>query len=195
MYWTWLATPMWRLSTWPAPHQFHAQHTEIAAAHGKHVLVEKPMALNAADCDRMIAACRAANVHLIVGHCHSFDTPYLRTRNLIRSGDFGAVKMIQAFNYTDYLYRPRRPEELMTAEGGGAVFSQAAHQVDIVRLLAGSRATRLRASVGRWGLQAPDRRRVFGTDLVREWRLCLALIQWVWPLQQRRMDGLDRRDG
>ncbi|SIT36672.1 putative 4,5-dihydroxyphthalate dehydrogenase [Paraburkholderia piptadeniae] len=138
-----------------SPHQFHAQHTEIAAAKGKHVLVEKPMALDAADCERMIAACRAANVHLIVGHCHSFDTPYLRARELIREGDFGAVKMIQAVNYTDYLYRPRRPEELMTAEGGGAVFSQAAHQVDIVRLLAGSRAVRLRASVGRWDPARP----------------------------------------
>ncbi|VVD61020.1 Gfo/Idh/MocA family protein [Pandoraea terrigena] len=138
-----------------SPHQFHAQHTEIAAAKGKHVLVEKPMALGAADCDRMIAACRAAGVHLIVGHCHSFDTPYLRTRELIRLGDFGAVKMIQAVNYTDYLYRPRRPEELATAEGGGAVFSQAAHQVDIVRMLAGSRAIRLRASVGRWDPSRP----------------------------------------
>jgi phthalate 4,5-cis-dihydrodiol dehydrogenase len=138
-----------------SPHQFHAQHTEMAAAKGKHVLVEKPMALDAADCERMIAACRAANVHLIVGHCHSFDTPYLRARELIREGDFGAVKMIQALNYTDYLYRPRRPEELMTAEGGGAVFSQAAHQVDIVRLLAGSRAVRLRASVGRWDPARP----------------------------------------
>lgn len=138
-----------------SPYQFHAQHTEIAAAKGKHVLVEKPMALAAADCDRMIAACRAANVHLIVGHCHSFDTPYLRTRELISLGDFGAVKMIQAVNYTDYLYRPRRPEELATAEGGGAVFSQAAHQVDIVRMLAGSRATRLRASVGRWDPSRP----------------------------------------
>ncbi|MGF6638796.1 Gfo/Idh/MocA family protein [Paraburkholderia sp. MM6662-R1] len=138
-----------------SPHQFHAQHTEIAAAKGKHVLVEKPIALATADCDRMIAACRAANVHLIVGHCHSFDTPYLCTRELIRRGDFGAVKMIQAVNYTDYLYRPRRPEELATAEGGGAVFSQAAHQVDIVRMLAGSRATRLRASVGRWDSSRP----------------------------------------
>ncbi|WP_028231237.1 Gfo/Idh/MocA family protein [Paraburkholderia mimosarum] len=138
-----------------SPHQFHAQHTEIAAANGRHVLVEKPMALAAADCDRMIAACRAANVHLIVGHCHSFDTPYLRTRELIDGGDFGAVKMIQAVNYTDYLYRPRRPEELATAEGGGAVFSQAAHQVDIVRMLAGSRASRLRASVGRWDPSRP----------------------------------------
>ncbi|WP_269510736.1 Gfo/Idh/MocA family protein [Burkholderia sp. IMCC1007] len=138
-----------------SPHQFHARHTEIAASKGKHVLVEKPMALDAADCDRMIAACRTANVHLMVGHCHSFDTPYLRTRELIGLGDFGAVKMIHAFNYTDYLYRPRRPEELLTAEGGGAVFSQAAHQVDIVRLLAGSRAVRLRASVGRWDPSRP----------------------------------------
>jgi len=133
-----------------SPHQFHARHTEIAAAHGKHVLVEKPMALSVAECDRMIEACRAANVHLIVGHCHSFDTPYLRTRDLIQSSRFGAVKMIHAINFTDYLYRPRRPEELLTSEGGGAVFSQAAHQVDIVRLLAGSRAVSLRATVGRW---------------------------------------------
>lgn len=133
-----------------SPHQFHAAHARIAASHGKHVLVEKPMALSLAECDDMIDACREANVHLIVGHCHSFDTPYLRTRELIASGAFGSVKMIHALNYTDYLYRPRRPEELKTEEGGGAVFSQAAHQVDIVRMLAGSRATRIRAAVGNW---------------------------------------------
>jgi phthalate 4,5-cis-dihydrodiol dehydrogenase len=138
-----------------SPHQFHAAHTRIAAAHGKHVLVEKPMALSLAECDDMIDACRRANVHLIVGHCHSFDTPYLRTRELIGSGAFGDVKMIHALNYTDYLYRPRRPEELKTEEGGGAVFSQAAHQVDIVRMLAGSRATRIRAAVGNWDAARP----------------------------------------
>jgi len=133
-----------------SPHQFHARHAEIAAAHGKHVLVEKPMALAMDECDRMIAACERAGVHLIVGHCHSFDTPYLKTRELIASGEVGKVRMIHALNYTDYLYRPRRPEELVTAEGGGAIFSQAAHQVDIVRLLAGSPPTRLRAAVGNW---------------------------------------------
>jgi phthalate 4,5-cis-dihydrodiol dehydrogenase len=138
-----------------SPHQFHAAHTRIAARHGKHVLVEKPMALSLAECDDMIDACREACVYLIVGHCHSFDTPYLRTRELIASGAFGDVKMIQALNYTDYLFRPRRPEELSTAEGGGAVFSQAAHQVDIVRLLAGSRATRIRAAVGKWDPARP----------------------------------------
>ena len=138
-----------------SPHQFHAAHARVAAKHGKHVLVEKPMALSLAECDDMIAACRDANVHLIVGHCHSFDTPYLRTRELIASGAYGGVKMIQALNYTDYLFRPRRPEELKTREGGGAVFSQAAHQVDIVRLLAGSRATRIRAAVGNWDPARP----------------------------------------
>lgn len=138
-----------------SPHQFHASHTEIAAARGKHVLVEKPMALSLEDCDRMIDACRNANVTLIVGHCHSFDRPYLETRKLIDSGEFGSVRMIHALNFTDYLYRPRRPEELSTAEGGGAVFSQAAHQVDIVRLLAGQRATHIRAATGRWDTSRP----------------------------------------
>ncbi|WP_288823818.1 Gfo/Idh/MocA family oxidoreductase [uncultured Paraburkholderia sp.] len=138
-----------------SPHQFHAVHTEVAAAGGKHVLVEKPMALSLAECDRMIDACRRAGVALIVGHCHSFDTPYLETRRLVESGEFGAVRMVHALNFTDYLYRPRRPEELSTAEGGGAVFSQAAHQVDIVRLLVGARATRLRATVGRWDARRP----------------------------------------
>ncbi|WP_428572040.1 Gfo/Idh/MocA family protein [Ramlibacter sp.] len=133
-----------------SPHQFHAEHTRIAAMHGKHVLLEKPMALSLDECDAMIAQCREAGVRMIVGHCHSFDAPYLRTRALIDTGEFGRVRMIHAINYTDFLYRPRRPEELKTAEGGGVVFSQAAHQVDVVRLLAGSEVVRVRAVTGAW---------------------------------------------
>lgn len=133
-----------------SPHQFHAAQTRIAARHGKHVLCEKPMALSLAECDAMIEDCRAAGVWLIVGHCHSFDSPYLQARDIIASGELGRVRMIQALNYTDFLYRPRRPEELRTAEGGGVVFSQAAHQVDVVRLLAGSPVTRVRAITGDW---------------------------------------------
>ena len=41
-----------------SPHEFHAEHTRMAAAGGKHVLVEKPMALTMAECDTMIEACR-----------------------------------------------------------------------------------------------------------------------------------------
>jgi phthalate 4,5-cis-dihydrodiol dehydrogenase len=138
-----------------SPHQFHAEQTRVAAAHGKHVLVEKPMALTLAECDAMIADCQAAGVHLIVGHCHSFDTPYLQARRIIDTGDVGRVRMIHALNFTDFLYRPRRPEELKTEEGGGVVFSQAAHQVDVVRLMAGSRATRVRAVLGSWDPARP----------------------------------------
>lgn len=133
-----------------SPHQFHAEHVRAAARHGKHVLVEKPMALTLAACDDMIRACRAAQVSLMVGHCHSFDTPYLHTHALIRSGKFGAVRMIHAFNYTDFLYRPRRPEELRTEDGGGVVYSQAAHQLDVLRLLAGGNLVRVRAATAAW---------------------------------------------
>ena len=137
------------------PHQHHAAHAAMAAARGKHVLVEKPMALTLEECRRMIDAAASANVHLIVGHSHSFDRPILRTRAIIESGSVGAVKMISAQNYTDYLYRPRRPEELVTESGGGAIFSQAAHQVDIVRLLGGGRVASVRALTGTWDAARP----------------------------------------
>src|ERR1043166_4365494 len=96
------------------PHQLHARHAVTAARNGKHLLVEKPMALTLDDCAAMIAAARSAGVHLIVGHSHSFDAPIARTRALIASGAYGAVRMITALNFTDFLYRPRRSEELDT---------------------------------------------------------------------------------
>jgi len=137
------------------PHQFHAAHGRLAAEHGKHLLIEKPLALTLEDCDVVIAAARRAGVHLVVGHSHSFDAPIQRLRTLIASGAFGPVHMITALNYTDYLYRPRRPEELDTARGGGAVFNQAAHQVDIVRLLGGGRVQSVRAATGAWDKARP----------------------------------------
>jgi len=133
-----------------SPHQFHAEHAAIAAAAGKHVLIEKPLAISRAEGESMVAAARAGGVHMIVGPSHSFDAPVLRARAIITSGEVGRVRMIHAMNYTDFLYRPRRPEELVSAEGGGVVFSQAAHQVDMVRLLAGGMARSVRALTGNW---------------------------------------------
>jgi phthalate 4,5-cis-dihydrodiol dehydrogenase len=137
------------------PHQFHARHAVLAAQHGKHLLVEKPLALTLDECAAITDAARRAKVHLVVGHSHSFDAPVARLRALIDSAAFGAVRMINAINYTDYLYRPRRPEELDTAKGGGAVFNQAAHQVDIVRLIGGGRVTSVRAATGAWDAARP----------------------------------------
>jgi phthalate 4,5-cis-dihydrodiol dehydrogenase len=133
-----------------SPHQYHVEHVQIAAYWAKHVLVEKPMALTIADAQAMIQATSEAGVRLVVGHSHSFDLPYLRTRELIGSAAFGRLRMITALNFTDFMYRPRRPEELDTSAGGGVVFSQAAHQVDVVRLLAGSKAETVRAFTGQF---------------------------------------------
>ncbi|MBI2729042.1 MAG: Gfo/Idh/MocA family oxidoreductase [Polaromonas sp.] len=138
-----------------SPHQFHADHACIAASHGKHILVEKPMALSIDECTRMIEAARKAGVHLIVGHSHSFNTPIKRTRELIDSGAYGKVRMITAMNFTDFLFRPRRPEELDTQAGGGVIHSQATHQIDIVRLLAGGMTTSVQAHTGAWDATRP----------------------------------------
>ena len=132
------------------PHQFHAEQARLAASHGKHLLVEKPMALTLEDCRSMIDAARKARVALVVGHSHSFDRPILQARKIIEQGLVGKVRMITAFNFTDFLYRPRRPEELDTKRGGGVVFNQAAHHVDIVRLLGGGRVKSVRAATGAW---------------------------------------------
>jgi phthalate 4,5-cis-dihydrodiol dehydrogenase len=129
------------------PHQFHAPHAILAAEHGKHVIVEKPMALTLADCDAMIAAAERHQVQLIVGHTHAFDPAVRMMRDLIAGGTLGPLGMILSFNYTNYLYRPRRPEELDTARGGGILFNQVPHQIDTVRLLAGGLARRVRAQV------------------------------------------------
>lgn len=132
------------------PHQFHAEHVDAAAARGKHVLVEKPMAITLDECRRMIHAAERANIRLVVGHSHSFDAPIVRAREIIASEALGAVRMINAQYYTDFLYRPRRPEELITSRGGGAIFIQAPHQVDIVRLLGGGHVHSVRAQTGAW---------------------------------------------
>ena len=137
------------------PHELHAAHAILAARSGKHVLVEKPMAIAIGEAQAMIAAARAAGVHIVVGPSHSFDAPVIRAREMIASGAHGRVRMLTAMYHTDFLYRPRRPEELDTAKGGGVVPSQAAHQVDVLRFLAGSRAKSVRAACGAWDPARP----------------------------------------
>ncbi|MCV0396592.1 MAG: Gfo/Idh/MocA family oxidoreductase [Rhizobiaceae bacterium] len=136
------------------PHQLHAEHAVAVARAGKHILLDKPLAVSMEDGRRIVEAAEDAGVHLIVGPSHSFDTPVAQARALIDSGEFGRVRMIQALNYTDFLYRPRRPEELRTRDGGGVIFSQGIHQIDLVRLLAGGRGQNVMAVTGAWD---PDR--------------------------------------
>jgi phthalate 4,5-cis-dihydrodiol dehydrogenase len=131
-----------------SPHEFHAAQAVAALEHGKHVLVEKPLALTLADCDAVIAAAASARCQLIVGHTHGFD-PNIRTiQRIVQSGELGRLGMILNFNYTDFLYRPRRPEELVTARGGGIIFNQVSHQIEIARAIGGGVVRSVRANVG-----------------------------------------------
>lgn len=137
------------------PHQLHCEHVLAAARAGKHVLVDKPLAVSLDDAVTMVQACREAGVQLIVGPSHSFDAPVAQARALVESGALGSVRMIHAFNYTDFLYRPRRAEELRTEEGGGVIFSQGVHQIDIVRLIGGGLARKVVAMTGTWDPARP----------------------------------------
>ena len=138
-----------------SPHQFHAEHVRIAAQYGKHVLLEKPMAITMAQCSAMVQAMQQAGKTLIVGHSHSFNAPVLHARKLIDRGEIGTVQMIHALQFTDFLYRARRPEELCTEGGGGVVHSQAAHQMDVVRLLGAGLVRSLRAHTQAWDAVRP----------------------------------------
>lgn len=134
------------------PHQWHRDNVLVAAAAGRHIVVEKPMALSLDDCEAMVQAAERAGVHLIVGHTHSFDPPVLKMREIIRSGELGPLAMVNTFSYGNFLYRPRRPEELDTAKGGGVIYNQVPHQVDVVRLLGGGMVRSVRSMA--WTLDA-----------------------------------------
>ena len=129
------------------PHQMHKEHVCLAAKAGKHVIIEKPMALSLSDCEAMIEAAETAGVNLLVGHTHSFNAPIVKMRELIRNGTIGPVAMINSWNYGGFLYRPRRPEELQTELGGGIIYNQVPHQVDIVRYLGGGLVRSVRSQV------------------------------------------------
>jgi phthalate 4,5-cis-dihydrodiol dehydrogenase len=130
-----------------SPHRFHASQAVEAMEQGKHVLVEKPLALTLEECDEVVAAADRTGLHLIVGHTHAFDPNIREMHRIIESGELGRLGMILTFNYNDFLLRPHRSDEFDSEKGGGIAFNQVAHQIEIVRLL-GGRIRSVRASVG-----------------------------------------------
>jgi phthalate 4,5-cis-dihydrodiol dehydrogenase len=130
-----------------SPHRFHARQAVEAMQQGKHVLVEKPLALTLEECDEVVAAADRTGLHLIVGHTHAFDPNIREMRRIIASGELGRLGMILTFNYNDFLLRPHRADEFDSERGGGIAFNQVAHQIEIVRLL-GGRIRSVRASLG-----------------------------------------------
>jgi phthalate 4,5-cis-dihydrodiol dehydrogenase len=117
---------------------------------GHHVLVEKPMALSVRECKKMVQAARTASRVLMVGHSHGFDAPIQAMRDIITSGQLGRVRMVHSWCYTNWMHRPRRAEELVSALGGGVTFRQGAHQFDVARYLCGGLVRSVRAQTFDW---------------------------------------------
>jgi phthalate 4,5-cis-dihydrodiol dehydrogenase len=132
------------------PNHFHAEHVIIAAEHKKNVIVEKPMALTVAECQSMVDAAKRNGVRLMQGHTKMAEAPVRRMGEIVRSGELGRLGMIHTWNYTDLIYRPRMPHELVTDKGGGAVYLQAPHQVDIIRYVGGGMVRSVRGMLGDW---------------------------------------------
>lgn len=124
--------------------RLHREHVEIAARYGKHMVVEKPMALNLDDCAAMIAEADRAGVKLLAGHTHSFDAPIRKMRDIVVGGTLGPLTQVNTWNYNAFNPRPWPTAELR--ETHGPVLNQGPHQVDIIRQLGGGRLRSLRGT-------------------------------------------------
>ena len=137
------------------PNKLHMEHTLAAFEARKHVLIEKPMTLEIPGSIAMIEAAEKAGVLLGVNVKHSFEPRVQKVREMVRTEEFGKLRLINSWRYVDWLYRPRTPEELTPEWGGGIVWRQAPHQLDIVRTIGGGNVRSLRSMAGVWD---PERR-------------------------------------
>lgn len=132
------------------PNRLHAQHACIALEHRKHVLIEKPMAVSLEEADKMIATAERNGVLLGVNVKHSFEPRIRQIREFAVNGTFGRLRMVNSWRYGDWLYRPRTAAELTPQWGGGIVWRQAPHQVDILRTIGGGLMRSVRAMASAW---------------------------------------------
>ena len=138
-----------------SPNRFHAEHTILAAEHGKHIVVEKPMAISLAEAERMVEAADKHGVKLLAGHTRAFIMPIRAMRKVITSGKYGQLRALNIWAYSDWMLRPRTADELDVNQGGGIPYRQGPHQIDTVRLLGGGMLRSVRAQIGDWFTPRP----------------------------------------
>lgn len=118
------------------PNHQHGEWTKRAAAAGKHVLCEKPLARNVAELDAMAAACQMAGVRLMEALMYRFHPRMERVRALLAAGAIGPVRSVEAafcFTLTDEANYRWQPEQ-----GGGALLDVGSYCVDAARELMGA---------------------------------------------------------
>jgi len=131
------------------PNRFHCEQAIEAMRSGKHVLVEKPMAVTIEEADRMVEASETYGVHIVAAHTSSYGLP-IRAMRKIAQTELGAVRSILVWSYMDWMLRARTPEELSAEAGSGIVHRQGPHQIDVLRLLGGGRLRSVRGTTGAW---------------------------------------------
>jgi phthalate 4,5-cis-dihydrodiol dehydrogenase len=137
------------------PNQYHRPHVVMAAEHGKHVIGEKPMALSVEECEQMVEAAERNNVQLLCGHTYSMSPHIQALLKEARSGKYGRLISIHAWNAFPWLLSPRVPEEYDLSLGGGVVYRHGPHVIDTIRLLGGGMVKFVRARVGAWMPERP----------------------------------------
>lgn len=113
----------------------HAADTIAAARSGKHVLVEKPMAMNAGEAEAMIDACRAHGVKLMVAHMLRFSPLLAYIKELLKSGLIGQV----TFAHADFIFDAKTSQRSWIHNrkiaGSGCVFDIGVHCLDTLRFV------------------------------------------------------------
>jgi predicted dehydrogenase len=117
------------------PNDLHCRITVDAAAAGKHVVVEKPLALNLDEADRMIEACRQARVKLMYAEELCFAPKYVRLKELVDEGALGRVYLVKQSEkhdgpHSDWFWDIRR-------SGGGVAFDMGCHAIEFFRWMLG----------------------------------------------------------
>lgn len=123
------------------PVNLHCPQTIAAAEAGKHVLVEKPMAMSTAECNEMIVACSKADVRLGVAYYRPFYPVVHRIQQLIEAGEIGAVLSVSATTCTPFAIDSDEDgywRVLPEAGGGGALMDIGSHRLDLFLRLFGS---------------------------------------------------------
>lgn len=137
------------------PNHLHCEHVLTAARNGKHAVIQKPMAISLEEADQMVEASEKYGTRLLCGHSSALRPPFRAMRRIVDWGELGRLCAINAWSYSDWMLRPRMPQEVDLARGGGLVYRQGPHQVDVVRLIGGGLVRSVRAMTGQWMPERP----------------------------------------
>lgn len=118
----------------PLPNSLHREWTILAAEHGKHVLCEKPLGLDAAECRAMIAVAARHQVRLMEAFMYRYTDRTAQVRAVLRSGVLGEIRSVSA-TFRFLLNRPGTIK-LQPALGGGALYDVGCYPVNFIGLVA-----------------------------------------------------------